>query len=158
MLRIGDWVEREYIQVYTRGLETDPFDRLASHPGRFESLNKLIFITLDLDTRYHERQKKKGSHQEEKPPVTESNSSRPPQYPSSKKPCHKKSKKGNNFQVLKYKPHYSLLNKDNKLIGSEKERRMNEGLCTHCGGKHPIQNFSKVPHNRPGPSRGFPSK
>ncbi|MBW0466832.1 hypothetical protein O181_006547 [Austropuccinia psidii MF-1] len=158
MSRIGDWGERAYIQVHTRGSASGPFDQLYSHPGSFESLNKLIFITLELDTRYHERQKKKGSHQEKKPPVTESNSSKPPQDSSSKKPCHKKSKKGNNLQFSKYKPHYSLLNKDNKLIHSEKGRRINGGLCTYCGGKHPIQKFSKGPQNRPGSSRGFPRK
>ncbi|MBW0574171.1 hypothetical protein O181_113886 [Austropuccinia psidii MF-1] len=85
-------------------------------------------ITLELDTRYHERQKEKGSHQEKKPPISGSNSSKPPQSSSSKKPYHKKNKKGKNFQVSKDKPHAALLNKDNKLIGSEKERRIKEGL------------------------------
>ncbi|MBW0508383.1 hypothetical protein O181_048098 [Austropuccinia psidii MF-1] len=50
-------------------------------------------ITLELDTRYHERQKKKGGHQEKNPPVTGSNSSRPPQDSSTKRPHHKKNKK-----------------------------------------------------------------
>ncbi|MBW0495627.1 hypothetical protein O181_035342 [Austropuccinia psidii MF-1] len=77
-------------------------------------------ITLELDTRYHGRKKEKGSHQEKKPPVTGSNSSRPPQDSSSKKPHHKKNKKGRQFQASKDKPHSALLNKDNKLIGSEK--------------------------------------
>ncbi|MBW0469536.1 hypothetical protein O181_009251 [Austropuccinia psidii MF-1] len=74
-------------------------------------------ITLELDTRYHERKKGKGSHQEKKPPVTRSNSFTPPQYSSSKKPRHKKSKKGKNFQVSKDKPHAALRIKENKLIG-----------------------------------------
>ncbi|MBW0463803.1 hypothetical protein O181_003518 [Austropuccinia psidii MF-1] len=85
-------------------------------------------ITLELDTRYHERHKEKGSHQEKKPPISELNSAKPPQSSSSKKPYHKKNKKGKNFQVSKDKPHAALLNKDNKLIGSEKERRIKEGL------------------------------
>ncbi|MBW0527075.1 hypothetical protein O181_066790 [Austropuccinia psidii MF-1] len=72
-------------------------------------------------TRYHERQKEKGSHQEKKPPVTESNSSRPPQDSSRKRPPHKKKKKGKQFQVSKDKLHSALLNKENKLIGSEGE-------------------------------------
>ncbi|MBW0462334.1 hypothetical protein O181_002049 [Austropuccinia psidii MF-1] len=102
-------------------------------------------INLELDTRYHERQKDKGSHQEKKPPVTGSNSSRPPQDSSSKRPHHRKNKKGKQFQVSKDKPHYDLLNKDNKLIGSEKERRIKEGLCTYCGGKDPIKKCFKRP-------------
>ncbi|MBW0570465.1 hypothetical protein O181_110180 [Austropuccinia psidii MF-1] len=90
------------------------------------------------DTRYHERQKEKGGDQEKKPPVTGSNPSRPPQGSSSKRPHHKRNKKGKQFQSSKDKPHASLLNKDNKSIGSEKEKRIKEGLCTYCGGKHPI--------------------
>ncbi|MBW0496869.1 hypothetical protein O181_036584 [Austropuccinia psidii MF-1] len=115
-------------------------------------------ITLELDTRYHERQKEKGSHQEKKPPVTGSNSSRPPQDSSSRRPHHKKNKKGKQFQASKDKPHSVLLNKDHKLISSEKERRIKEGLCTYCGGKHPIEKCFKRPQNKPGSSRGFPSQ
>ncbi|MBW0503994.1 hypothetical protein O181_043709 [Austropuccinia psidii MF-1] len=85
-------------------------------------------ITLELYTRYHERQKEKGNHQEKKPPISGSDSSKPPQSSSSKKPYHRKSKKGKNFQVSKDKPHASLLTKDTKLIGSEKERRIEQGL------------------------------
>ncbi|MBW0492684.1 hypothetical protein O181_032399 [Austropuccinia psidii MF-1] len=107
-------------------------------------------VTLELDTRYHERKKEKGGTQEKKPLVPGSNPSRPPQGSSSKRPRHKKNKKG--------KPHTALLNKDNKLIGSEKERRIQEGLCTYCGGKHPIEKCFKRPQNKPGSSRGFPSK
>ncbi|MBW0463547.1 hypothetical protein O181_003262 [Austropuccinia psidii MF-1] len=88
-------------------------------------------ITLELDTRYHEIQKEKGSHQEENPPATGSNPSRPAQDSSSKRPHHKKNKKGKQFQASKDRPHSAMLNKDNKLIGSEKERRIKEGLCTY---------------------------
>ncbi|MBW0500629.1 hypothetical protein O181_040344 [Austropuccinia psidii MF-1] len=112
-------------------------------------------ITLELDPRYHERQKEEGSNQEKKPPVSGYNSSRPPQDSSLKKPNHKKSKKGKNFQVSKDKIHASLLNKDKKSIFSEKERRIKEGLCTYCDGKHPIEKCLKRPENRTGSSRGF---
>ncbi|MBW0573410.1 hypothetical protein O181_113125 [Austropuccinia psidii MF-1] len=115
-------------------------------------------ITLKLDTRNHERQKEKGSHQEKKRPVTGSNSSRPPHDSSSKRPHHKKNKKGRQFQVTKDKPHASLLNKDNKLIGSEKERSIKEGLFTYCGGKYPTKKCFKTPQNKPGSSISFPSK
>ncbi|MBW0585459.1 hypothetical protein O181_125174 [Austropuccinia psidii MF-1] len=70
-------------------------------------------ITLELDNRYHERQKGKGSHQEKMPLVTGSNSSRPPQDSPSKRPDHKKNKKGKPIQSSKDKPHSALLNKDN---------------------------------------------
>ncbi|MBW0525566.1 hypothetical protein O181_065281 [Austropuccinia psidii MF-1] len=115
-------------------------------------------ITLKLDTRYHERNKEKVSHQEKKPPITGSNSSKPPQSSSSKEPDHRKNKKGNNFQVSKDKPHASLLNKDNKLVGSEKERRIKEGLCNYCGRKHPFEKCFKRPEKNQGSSKGFPSK
>ncbi|MBW0591006.1 hypothetical protein O181_130721 [Austropuccinia psidii MF-1] len=128
MSRIGDWGERVYIHVFRRGLASRLLVQLASHPGNFDRLQELMEITLELDTRYHERQKEKGSHQEKKPPISGSNSSKPPQSSSSKKPYHRKNKKGKDFQVSKDKPHASLLNKDRKLIGSEKERRIKEGL------------------------------
>ncbi|MBW0481436.1 hypothetical protein O181_021151 [Austropuccinia psidii MF-1] len=85
-------------------------------------------ITLELDIRYHERQKEKGSHQEKKPQISGSNSSKAPQGSSSKKPYHRKNKKGKNFQVSKDKPHADLFTKENKLFGSEKERRIKEDL------------------------------
>ncbi|MBW0530413.1 hypothetical protein O181_070128 [Austropuccinia psidii MF-1] len=115
-------------------------------------------FTLELDTRYNERQKEKGGNQDKKPPVNGSNPSRPPQNSFPKRPHQKKNKKGKQFQSSKDKPHAALLNKDNKLIGSEKERRIKEGLCTYCGGKHPIEKCFKRPQNKPGSSRGFPSK
>ncbi|MBW0577259.1 hypothetical protein O181_116974 [Austropuccinia psidii MF-1] len=143
--RVGDWGERAYIHVYRRGLESRLVDQLAAYPGNFGTLQELMDITLELDTRYHERHKEKGSNQEKKPPVTGSNSSRPPQDSSSKRPNHKKNKKGKKFQASKDKPPSALLNKGNKLIGSEKERRIKEGLCTYCGGKHPIEKCFKRP-------------
>ncbi|MBW0572443.1 hypothetical protein O181_112158 [Austropuccinia psidii MF-1] len=57
MSRIGDWGERAYIHVYRRGLESRLLDQLASYPGNFDTLQELMDITLELDTRYHERQK-----------------------------------------------------------------------------------------------------
>ncbi|MBW0486886.1 hypothetical protein O181_026601 [Austropuccinia psidii MF-1] len=158
MSRIGYWGERAYIHAYRRELASRIVDLLASHPGNFDTLQKLMEINLELDTRYHERQMQKGGHQEKKLPVTGSNSFRPFQDSSSIKPHKKKRKKGNNFQVSKDKPHASLLNKDNRLIGSEKERRIKEFSCTYCGGKYPIEKCFKRPQNRPGSSRGFTNK
>ncbi|MBW0473871.1 hypothetical protein O181_013586 [Austropuccinia psidii MF-1] len=71
---------------------------------------------------------------------------------------HKKNKKGKQFQSSKDKPHAAVLNKEKKLIGSEKESRINEGLCTSFGGKHLIEKCSKRHSNKPGSSRSFPSK
>ncbi|MBW0480572.1 hypothetical protein O181_020287 [Austropuccinia psidii MF-1] len=147
-----------YINFYKRGLASRLLDQLASYSGNFDTLQELMEITLKLDTRYHERQKEKGGHQEKKPLVTGSSSSRPPQDSSSKRPYHKKNKTGKQFQPSKDKPHSALLNKENKLIVSEKERRIKEGLCTYCGGKHPIEKIFKRPQNKPGSSRGFPRK
>ncbi|MBW0479554.1 hypothetical protein O181_019269 [Austropuccinia psidii MF-1] len=138
MSRIGDWEEREYIRVYRGGLALRLLDQLASHPGTFDTLEERMDITLKLDTRYHARQREKGGNQEKKPLVTGSNPSRPPQCSSSERSHHKKNKKGKKSQASNKKPHASLLNKDNKVIGSEKKRRIKEGLCTYCGGKYPI--------------------
>ncbi|MBW0489753.1 hypothetical protein O181_029468 [Austropuccinia psidii MF-1] len=158
MPRIGDWGERAYINVHRRGLASRLLDQLASHPGTFHTLQEPMDVTLELDTRYHEKKKEKGGNQEKKPPVTGSNSSRPPQDSSSRRPHHKKNKKGKRAQASKNKPHSALLNKDNKLIGSEIQRRIKEGLCTYCGGKHPIEKCFKGPQNKPGSSKCFPSK
>ncbi|MBW0561481.1 hypothetical protein O181_101196 [Austropuccinia psidii MF-1] len=62
MSRIGDWGERAYIHVYRRGLASRLLDQLASHPGAFDTLQELMDVTSELDTRYHERQKEKGGH------------------------------------------------------------------------------------------------
>ncbi|MBW0523855.1 hypothetical protein O181_063570 [Austropuccinia psidii MF-1] len=147
MSRIGDWRERAYIHFYGRGLASRLLDQLTSHPGAFDTLQELIDVTLELDTRYHERQKEKGGNQEKKSPVPGSNPSRPPQGSSSKMPHHKQNKKGKKFHSSTDKPHATLLNKYNKLIGSEKERRIKEGLCTYCGQKHPIEKRFKRPQN-----------
>ncbi|MBW0506097.1 hypothetical protein O181_045812 [Austropuccinia psidii MF-1] len=64
MSRIRDWGERAYINVYRRGLASRLLDQLASYPPNFDTLQELMDITLELDTRYHERQKEKGIHQE----------------------------------------------------------------------------------------------
>ncbi|MBW0568541.1 hypothetical protein O181_108256 [Austropuccinia psidii MF-1] len=130
---IGDWGERAYIHVYRRGLASKLLDKLASHPGAFDTLQELMDITLELDTRYHERKKEKGGNQEKKSPVPGSNPSRHPQGSSSKTHHHKKNKKGKKLQSSKGKPHAAPLNKDNKLIGSVKERRIKEGLFPYCG-------------------------
>ncbi|MBW0496555.1 hypothetical protein O181_036270 [Austropuccinia psidii MF-1] len=73
MSRTGDWGERAYMHNYRRGLVSRILDQLASSPGNFDTLQELVEITLELDTRYHERQKEKGRNQEKKPPVTGSN-------------------------------------------------------------------------------------
>ncbi|MBW0492988.1 hypothetical protein O181_032703 [Austropuccinia psidii MF-1] len=97
-------------------------------------------MTLRLDTRYYERQRKKRHHQEKKPGASKSNSSHPQNYSSSNK--NKK-----NFQKWD-KPHYSLLNTYFKLMGSEKERRVKEGLCAYCGGKHSLERCFRRPQNQ----------
>ncbi|MBW0593503.1 hypothetical protein O181_133218 [Austropuccinia psidii MF-1] len=109
-------------------------------------------VTLELDTRYHERQKEKNHYQEKKLEAPRSSTSHPQNSSSS---SHKKKK---NFQK-RDKPHSSLLNKDFKLMNSEKERRIKEGLCTYCGGKHSLESCIKRPQNKlTQPSGKFPSQ
>ncbi|MBW0485835.1 hypothetical protein O181_025550 [Austropuccinia psidii MF-1] len=130
MSGIGEWGERAYMHNYRRGLASRLLDHLASYNGNCDTLQEIMEITLEIDTQYHERQTEKGRNQKKNPPVTGSNFSRHQ---------NKKNNKSKKFQVSKDKPHSALLNKDNKLIGFEKERRIKEGLFTYCGGKHPIE-------------------
>ncbi|MBW0510884.1 hypothetical protein O181_050599 [Austropuccinia psidii MF-1] len=123
--RSGDWGYRALIHHFRKELPSRNLDQSASHASRIDSLQYLMDITLELDTRYHGRQKEKSHHQEKKPEALESNSSHPQNSSNSNQ------KKKKNFQK-RDKPHSSFLNKDFNLMNSEKERRMKEGLCTYC--------------------------
>ncbi|MBW0572829.1 hypothetical protein O181_112544, partial [Austropuccinia psidii MF-1] len=123
--RIGDWDERALIHHFKKGVPSRILGQLGSHPSRIDSLQDLMDITLELDTRYHGRQKEKYHDQEKKPESPRSSTTHPQNSSSS---SHKKKK---NFQ-RRDKPHSSLLNKEFKLMNSEKERRIKEGLCTYC--------------------------
>ncbi|MBW0492748.1 hypothetical protein O181_032463 [Austropuccinia psidii MF-1] len=138
--RIGDWGERAIIHHFRKGLPSKTLDQLTSHPSRIDSLQDLMDITLELDTRYHERQNEKIHHQEKKPEASKSNSSH----------CQnssRSSQKEKSFQK-RDKPHSSLLNKNSKLINFAKERRIKEGLCTYCGGKHSLESCFQRPQNK----------
>ncbi|MBW0504611.1 hypothetical protein O181_044326 [Austropuccinia psidii MF-1] len=63
--RIGDWGERALIHHFRKRLPSRILDQLASHPSRIHSLQDLVDITLDLDTRYHERKNEESSSGEE---------------------------------------------------------------------------------------------
>ncbi|MBW0570980.1 hypothetical protein O181_110695 [Austropuccinia psidii MF-1] len=75
--RIGDWCERAVIHHFRKGLPSRIVDELASYPSRIDSLRDLMDISLELDTRYHERQKEKSDNQEKKAEASKSNSSHP---------------------------------------------------------------------------------
>ncbi|MBW0521084.1 hypothetical protein O181_060799 [Austropuccinia psidii MF-1] len=100
-------------------------------------------ITLELDTRYHERQKEKGHFQEKNPEASKLSSSNPRNSSSS----NQKKKKNSHFQK-RDNPHSSFLNKNVKLMGFEKERRFKEGLCAYCGGKPSLESCFKRPQNQ----------
>ncbi|MBW0569495.1 hypothetical protein O181_109210 [Austropuccinia psidii MF-1] len=140
--RIGDWGERALSHHFRKGLASRILDQLAPHPSNIDSLKYLMNVSLELDTRYHERQKEKYHNPEKKPEASNSNSSH---HQNSSSSSHKKK----NFHSQKQdKPHSSLLNKDFKLKGSEKERRIKVGLCTYFGGKHSIGSCFKRPQNK----------
>ncbi|MBW0555580.1 hypothetical protein O181_095295 [Austropuccinia psidii MF-1] len=145
--RIGDWGESALIHHFRKGIASRILDQLASHPSNIDSLQDIMDISLELDTRYHERQKEKT------PEASKSNSSH---NQNSSRSSHEK----RSFHSQKRdKPHSSLLNKDFKLKGSEKERRIKEGLCTYCGGKHSLESCVKRPQNKlTQPSGSFPSQ
>ncbi|MBW0522746.1 hypothetical protein O181_062461 [Austropuccinia psidii MF-1] len=91
---------------------------------------------LELDTRYHERKNEKSHHQEKNPEASKSNS---PDPQDSSRSIQKKKK---NFEKSD-KPHSSFLKKDFKLMSSEKERRIKEGVYTNCGGKNSLESYFK---------------
>ncbi|MBW0468938.1 hypothetical protein O181_008653 [Austropuccinia psidii MF-1] len=80
---IGDWGERALIHHFRKELPCRILDQLASHPSRIDSLQDLMDITLELDTRYHERKNEKSNHQEKKPEASKSHSSHPQSSSSS---------------------------------------------------------------------------
>ncbi|MBW0514102.1 hypothetical protein O181_053817 [Austropuccinia psidii MF-1] len=138
--RARDWGETALIHHFRKGLPSRILDQLASHPPRIDSLQYLKDITLELNTRYRERQKAKSHYQEKNPEASMSNSS----HPQSSLNSNQKKK---NFQK-EDKPHSSLLNKDFKLMNSEKKRRIKEGLCTFFRGKHSLESCFKRPQNK----------
>ncbi|MBW0505230.1 hypothetical protein O181_044945 [Austropuccinia psidii MF-1] len=60
--RIEDLGERALIHHFRKGLPSRILDQLASNPSRVDSLQDFMGVTLELDTRYHERQKEKIHH------------------------------------------------------------------------------------------------
>ncbi|MBW0465574.1 hypothetical protein O181_005289 [Austropuccinia psidii MF-1] len=119
--RIEDWGERDLIHHFRKGLASRILDKLSSYPSRIDSLQDLMEITLELDTRYHERQKENNNFKEKKPETSKSVSSHPQNSSSSNQ------KKNFHFQKME-KLHSSFLNGEFKLMGSEKERRFKEGF------------------------------
>ncbi|MBW0583697.1 hypothetical protein O181_123412, partial [Austropuccinia psidii MF-1] len=103
--RIGDWGERALIHHFRKGFPYRILDQLASHSSKINSLQDLMDVTLELDTRYHERQNEKSHHQEKKPEASKSSSFYPQKAPGSNQ------KKRKNFHK-RDKPHSSLLNQD----------------------------------------------
>ncbi|MBW0495524.1 hypothetical protein O181_035239 [Austropuccinia psidii MF-1] len=111
--RIGDWGERALIHNFRLGLPSRILDQLASYPSRIYHLQDSMDIILQLDTRYHERQKEKRNHQEKKPEASKSYFSHHQRFSSLNQ------NKKRNFKN-RNKPHSSFLNKDFNLIKSEK--------------------------------------
>ncbi|MBW0492718.1 hypothetical protein O181_032433 [Austropuccinia psidii MF-1] len=151
--RIRDWDEEALIHHFRKGLASRIMDQLASHPSNIDSLQDLMEVSLEPDTRYNEKQKEKNHHQERKPEASKSNSSH---HQNSSSSSHKKK----NFHSQKGdKPRSSLLNEHFKLKGSEKQRILKEGLCTYWGGKHSLESCFQRPQNKlTQPSGKFPSQ
>ncbi|MBW0538944.1 hypothetical protein O181_078659, partial [Austropuccinia psidii MF-1] len=139
--RIGDWGERSLIHHFRKGLPSRALYQLAFNLSRIDCLQYLMDITLKLDTRYHERQNERSNHPEKNPEASKSNSSHSQNSSSSSQNKNKNFKK-------RVKLHSSLLRKDLKLMNSEKERRIKEGLFTYCGGKHILESWFKRPQNQ----------
>ncbi|MBW0471473.1 hypothetical protein O181_011188 [Austropuccinia psidii MF-1] len=99
-----------------------------------------MYMSLKLDTRYHERQNKRSHQKEKKTEGSKSNSSHPQNSSSTSQ------KKKKNFHK-RHKPYSSLSNKDFMSMNCEKERRIKEGLCTYCCGMHSLESYFKRPQN-----------
>ncbi|MBW0503258.1 hypothetical protein O181_042973, partial [Austropuccinia psidii MF-1] len=69
--------ESALIQHFRKGLASRFLDQSASYPSQIDSLQDLMDITLECDTRYHERQKEKNHFQEKKPEASNLVSSNP---------------------------------------------------------------------------------
>ncbi|MBW0479929.1 hypothetical protein O181_019644 [Austropuccinia psidii MF-1] len=138
--RIRNWGERAIIHHFRKGLPSRILGQMASHPSKIDFIQELMDDPLELDTRYHERQKEKSHHQEKKPEASKSNSSHPQNSSSS-------SQKKKNFQK-RDKTHSSLFNKYFKLINPKKGRRIKEGICNYCGGKHSLESCLKSFQNK----------
>ncbi|MBW0463545.1 hypothetical protein O181_003260 [Austropuccinia psidii MF-1] len=109
--RMGDWGEKALIHNVRKGLASRVLDQLASHPSRIDSLQDLMDITLELDTRYHERKKEKSNFQEKNPEASKSVSFNPQNSSSSNQ------KKNNNFNFQKRDtPRSSFLNNNFNLM------------------------------------------
>ncbi|MBW0571753.1 hypothetical protein O181_111468 [Austropuccinia psidii MF-1] len=106
VLRIGDWGERVYMPHFMKGFSSRILDQLASHPSIIDSLQDLMNVTLEIDNRYHERQKEKNNSKGKKTEASKSSSSNPQNSSSSR---HKE-KKNSNFQKRDMK-HSFFLNK-----------------------------------------------
>ncbi|MBW0573027.1 hypothetical protein O181_112742 [Austropuccinia psidii MF-1] len=102
--RIEDWGERALIDYFRKGFTSRILDQLTSHPSKIDSLQDLMNITLEIDTRYHERKNEKSHHQEKKPEASKSSSS----HPQNSSSLSQKKKK--NFEK-RDNPHYYLLKK-----------------------------------------------
>ncbi|MBW0464698.1 hypothetical protein O181_004413 [Austropuccinia psidii MF-1] len=111
--RIGDWGERAFIHHFRKGLTSRIVDQLASHPSKIDALQDSMDITLELDTRYHERKKERNNCQEKKPEASKSVYYHPQISISSNQ------KKTFHFQQ-RDKPHSSFLNRNFKFTGSVK--------------------------------------
>ncbi|MBW0492426.1 hypothetical protein O181_032141 [Austropuccinia psidii MF-1] len=109
---IEDWGERALIHHFRKRFPSRILDQFSSHASKIDSLQDLTNITLELDTRYHERQKEKSHHQEKNPEASKSNSSH---YQGSSISNQKKK----NLQK-RNKPHSSLIDKYFDLMNVKK--------------------------------------
>ncbi|MBW0498939.1 hypothetical protein O181_038654 [Austropuccinia psidii MF-1] len=71
----GYWGEKALINYLRKGLPSLIMDQLASYPPNMDYLQYLVDVTLELDTRCHERQKEKNNSQEKKTEASNTNSS-----------------------------------------------------------------------------------
>jgi len=149
--KISDWGERALMYHFRKGLPSRILDQLSVHQVPLNSLQDLMKATLDYDTRYHERVKEKQTHHPTSSSFKEKTSHSSPQVSS--RPHQHKKKNFNRPQPQPQKktfpssstssnPIRPLLSRNGTLKAAEKERRVKEGLCTYCGGKHKLEDCS----------------
>ncbi|MBW0502679.1 hypothetical protein O181_042394 [Austropuccinia psidii MF-1] len=72
---IGDWGEMALSHHFRKVLASRILDQLSSQPSTVDSLQYLMDLTLELDTRYHERKKENNQHQAKNTEASKSSSS-----------------------------------------------------------------------------------
>ena len=160
--RVKDFGERALVHFFKKGLASRIKDEFVHYLGSLDTLDEIIDLSLRIDKRWQEhRRERKSTTQSHHPSVKDPSRTAKhfrPQQPQRNPPNHPRPSTSSST----FRPSSSnrpppraavpaaiakVLTSDGKLQESEKERRVREGLCTYCGGRHRLENCPKRPAN-----------